>query len=543
LIPNSIGISGSKGGTVKSFLFFSCGCNQEILLMSLKCIFRHLRIRRGGGLLPASVFLAALLGVMAASFAQPTSNEEAPPTLVITPAAEPEPALRYRFWPLPMEQKSVNAMGLLSRAQMMVMEAQATQGTGDQRAAVVENYDRWFGPWQPEYANQIKEYLNSYADALGEMDRAAVLMEVDYPLATDDMTIKKYVSLLLPEVQRNREIARLLALRAKVEMNEARWDDLQRSIRSLYRLADMVGRTNESLINRLVAYAVLGMTDGIVREASSIAGAPNFYWALAMVPESVFDVREVLIAEAFLMSRAMSSLSNLPKTPIGRERAEVLLLEMMNQLGEVVSSSGLIALRDEAATGLLGGVLVVALAEPARRYLREQSAWGAQADELSTAEVVLRATALDLERTTDKFVKWMLLPTSLRGSNLHRTEETLRGITNLKEMISPVSLMAGLLMPAAVAANTAGMRAIQAHYESATLQALRAHAAVHGELPTTLKEIELPAWPDPKAIQQDGLAAYGYRRISPTQAVFDRPSRYPGDRDFLLHIELKKDSR
>lgn len=507
------------------------------------CFYRHLSIRRRGGLVPASVFLAALLSTMASSFAQQASNDVDPPTLVISPAAEPDPALRYRFWPLPLEQKSVNAMGLLSRAQMMVMEAQANQGTGDQRAAVVENYDRWFGPWQSEYANQIKEYLTSYADALGEMDRAAVLMEVDYPLATDDMTIDKYVSPLLPEIQRYREIARLLALRAKVEMHEARWDDLQRSIRSLYRLADMVGRTNESLINKLVAYAVLGMTDGVVREASSIAGAPNFYWALAMVPESVFDVREVLIAEAFLMSRAMSTLSNLPKTPIGRERSEALLSEMMNQLSQAVSSSGLVSSNDEVATGLLCGVLVVALAEPARRYLREQSAWGAQADELSTAEVVLRATALDLERTTDKFAKWTLLPALLRGSNLHRTEETLRGITNLKKMNSPVSLLAGLLLPAAEAANTAGMRAIQGHYESATLQALRAHAAVHGELPTTLKEVELPAWPDPNAIQQDGLAAYGYRRISPTQAVFDRPSRYPGDRDFLLNIELKKDAQ
>lgn len=57
---------------------------------------------------------------------------------------------------------------------------------------------------------------------------------------------------MLPEAHESRALARYLWLRAKLEMHSGRWDELTRTMQTMFRLAEMVGHAGDLLVCRLL---------------------------------------------------------------------------------------------------------------------------------------------------------------------------------------------------------------------------------------------------------------------------------------------------
>ncbi|XZE55363.1 hypothetical protein SH139x_001372 [Planctomycetaceae bacterium SH139] len=472
-----------------------------------------------------------------AAMAQFAADGE-PATLRISAAAEPIPAIQYTFWPPADRRRQDNAMALYSRAMIAMVQ---TTHRGDRDDAFYEKYNAWLdGPLAAGEVAEVKEFLGAYQVAFDEFYRAIPLMGVDYPLATEKLTIGQWVSLTLEDVQIAREMARLLSLKAKVAAAEGRWADYTHEMTAIYRLADLVGGSSDLLVTKLVSLAILGIADGLVRDASTVEGAPNFYWALAAVPESIFDVRAALENESLLVRRAIPFDIDFPDTPIGRERSARLWQQIADEVGETIETVSPGSFTSSASVDLLSGIGVLALAEPSRRYLRENTAWGERVSELSNIEAVLRATIHDLNYQTGEYVKWALLPNSIRQRYLSRSEQFLDAQEDsVERMMTPVSILTGLLLPAIQAANTASLRSRRTHFETATIQAIRDHAARTGELPEALNAMELPPWPDPVLGDLDD-AGYSYTRETAKTARFNRNVRWPGDQSATLIIQLVK---
>ena len=386
---------------------------------------------------------------------------------------------------------------------------------------------------------EVRSFVARYGEtALQELARAENRMGSNYDLGLHELSLHEAVSILLPEIQETRSLARLLQLRIRLAMAEGRWDDAIDDLRLGMRLSEFAGHSTNLIISRLVGFAIAGVMLGTVEEAIRQPDCPNLYWALATVPaDQLFETGDAIEFELDLLGRFGGSGLVLPNSPIGAESARQQIFELMGSLmGSVDSASAsMIGEFNENLLRLGIGSLTVMLGERARDLLAETTPWGEQAYELSIAEAVLRASLLEISRVQDTQVKWMLLPQPQSSEHLHKVDSAFQGAMSMHDPIT--TLVVGLLSPASISARAAGERSERQLHLLITLEALRMHAASHGELPESLEKLDpVPAWNDPVTTQP-----FGYQRTSVTTATLDRPPRWPSDRDTEIQIELAKE--
>ncbi len=461
--------------------------------------------------------------------------EPVPKVIKLHPAGEPDPALRYRFWPAIDQRRQISPHPFLSRANLLATQALAQ----DRSNEFPEFYDKVGNFPLDQVANEeTRQFLQRYGttalDQLSEIDR---LMDTTYDLQLENRSLTEMFDLLLPEVQESRQLARLLQVRIRVAIAEKRWDDAVDDLRVGFRLAEIVGDSAPLLINKLTGFAIAGMMLGVVEEAIQQPECPNLYWALAAIPsQRVFDLSDALEFEIGNIARILR-VQNLNRpgsfsTEMARDQLVSVVQQIIKYAGSMGGNRGSDRGddNDDAIARLLAGMYIVAMAEPSGELLIESKDWSAHAADLSAAQVVLLATQLRLLRTRDDWTKWNLLPTDL---NIN-TEEKF----NLKHQdlraADVVTVLTGLLMPALNTARTASRRGIQQQHLWMTLEALRMHAAQSGELPISLDTLQpVPALPD--AIAQK---PFDYERTSPTTATLTHAPRWSGDAENVISIEL-----
>ena len=451
-------------------------------------------------------------------------------TLVISPAAEPQSALRYQFWPPLHVQKQTNAMPFFSRAVLM---STTTRLRNRDVELTPERYDRWFeSDWKPEHGEEIDEFLSHYSDSLAELERATDCMLIDYPIVDASQSLEEIYALLLPEVQESRTLARLLRLRAKLEMHSGRWEDFTRTMQTMFRLSEMSGRAGNLLISRLVGMMIAGITLEAIEEASSIENCPNFYWALAALPEGLLDTRGAIDQEVQVIPNLAPGLAKNPDAPIGEVAARAKLREIIRSYSELRSMSFRKSDSETPSMSLLkAGLIVIATAEQSREYLRRETRWGDRVDELSDSECVLRAFAIEVDRNASNILKWTWLPESIRLQNSSRSEDEMRRIS--EKEFNPAAIVMNLILPATDAACRAEYRFKQSIARNATIQAIRDFAAQHDRLPESFDELTLPAWPDTFSNEP-----FGYELLTPRTVNLTRAERHHGDNATNLLLEL-----
>jgi hypothetical protein len=117
---------------------------------------------------------------------------------------------------------------------------------------------------------------------------------------------------MLPELQQMRELARLLQIDIRLALAEERHDDALRGIQAGIRLGEVAGSATPVIIGRLVGIAIHGVMLEQVRTAIATPNAPNYYWALATLPESLWDMRGAIEFELNAMPRLLTSVRTLP---------------------------------------------------------------------------------------------------------------------------------------------------------------------------------------------------------------------------------------
>ncbi|WP_186774695.1 hypothetical protein [Allorhodopirellula solitaria] len=469
----------------------------------------------------------------AAANGDKTSDMSEVISLRLSPADEPADALRYQFWPPLDQQQPTNAMPFFSRAVLM---ATTTRIGNSEHQLTHDRHRRWFeSPWQPEYEGELREFLKPYRNSLAELDRATDRMQIDYPIVDSTMALDKMYETLLPEVQETRSLARLLRLRAKLEMHAERWDDFTRTVQTLFRLSEMAGHAGEYLVSRLVGLAIANMTLQTIEEASSLKGCPNFYWALASVPSEFLSVRDALDQEILSVNKLARGLQTNPDTPIGAVAARAQLREIIQTVGKLkVLADGRSDDESPSLVQLQAGLVVVSLADESRHFLQTETRWRDCAQQLSDSECVLRAFAIEIDRTTANVLKWAWLPDSIRLQYAHSSSDSLRRLgKSTSGEINPASCVISLVLPATSAACHTEYRWKQALATQATLQAIRDYAAEHQRLPESLNKLDLPAWPD--AITGHPFL---YHQSAPHTATLTRRERYSGDDIATFSLEL-----
>jgi len=470
------------------------------------------------------------LAVVAATAGESRADAaEAKPTQRLSAAAEPDPAMRYRFWPAPHERKQSNAAPFFLRAVLILTENQQGQNVFNPT-----QYDQWLdGPWAAEDADEIASFLDNYQIVFNELERARTRMEVDYPIDLNELPLIESIELRLPEVQESRTLVRLLYLRSRLEMHSGRWDDYAETVQTMFRLADIVARAGDTLVHQLVSIAIAEQAFRSVEEASGVAGAPNFYWALATLPETLGDLRRSLEYESGLAIKAAGDAMDLPDEPIGADASRAHLHELLDVVRHLFAYDR--GLREENMGLKLGMLAILGGEEAARETLRTTERWQDRVDELSSAEAILRATAVRLRRQTDDIFKWHHLPKAMREPYLrHATGIIADDDEPLAEQWELANVLLSKLMPALHAAEGASRRLRQTQARLVTLQAIRMAAHHDGRLPEKIDELLPPAWPDPSSGKP-----FQYSRTGLITAVLSGEPRYIADENTFL-LELVK---
>lgn len=472
--------------------------------------------------------IADSLGEHAGQAVQPR-GWESPKTLKLTPAAEPTPAFKVRFWLPPIERRPGDVKTHVDRVIMMYLQH-------PQRKELDEEYmqislslpdERISQPYLNEAMQpRVRAYLSKQAEVLKQLHYALSLDTVRSDYALRDMRGSDFLSYNLADIQNLRNMARLIQLECQLAVADERYEKALALLRDGYRIAELALRSGDgTIVSQLVSIAIVGLMNSEVEALAQQVGSPNLYWALASLPsEQLFSLRNAFDGEAVGTVNMLF--------PWGIQQAASSEAEAEKRLGELI---------EQVKRSVDGGSEDFDPAEYSQRQLMAALAAMVFADrahqqlnqpQLGNCQAVLEWAQSDFVRLRDDIFKWMLLPVQERVVYEERVDESI-GSLGVGVPDSPAKALAGLIIPAVQAADAAVQRSQRHHALLVTLEALRAYAAEHnGELPESLVDLRpLPAWSDPTTGEP-----FIYRRTNLQHAVLITEKSLGVPNEF--HIEM-----
>ncbi len=410
--------------------------------------------------------------------AQKPEDETPTVRLKLRPAAEPRPALKYQLLPLPLDQQPGNAAVFYNKALLIYQ----------QNAELVKQGDK-VSQWNDMPLNKLP--LDDIAKTLAPW--SAVFKEVGLAVKREDCDWQTPIheqtpySILLPEIQTLRAVARALRLRARWQVARHEYVDAIDTMKTVYAMSRHCA-SGVTMIQGLVGISFIGMMVQVHEDMVQQPGAPNLYWALTWLPRPLIDMRhanEFEMATVYLWKPELRRLDE-PRTA---EAWRQLYDELARGLSEIDPGVD----NDERRLILLG--LAIKGYPRAKRDLIDRGRLPEQVEAMPVAQVLLLHTMQTYEDLRDNQFKWTALPF---WQAQQRLEEAVRqlGSSAQREIIPR---LAQLLLPAVQSVSHAQARNERTIAMLRTIEALRLYAAAHdGRLPEQLDDIsEAPVPSDP----------------------------------------------
>ena len=419
----------------------------------------------------AFCLLAILLQVAPAAAAG--AEDDSPETIELTlsPAAEPTEALRYRLLPPVLDQRPGNAALFYNRIGLVP----DPEGWEEAEEKIADWLDV---PLAELPLEEVEDILQTQRDTFEYLHLATLRTDCDWqlPLGETDP-----ISLLLPEVQKARSFARLIALKARLQIAQGKFDDAIRTLQQGHALGRHIG-TGRTLVSGLVGIAICGVMAKQVEELIQQPGAPNLYWALAALPDPLVDIRPAVEMETNLMMLMFPQLEEVEKMPRSVEHWRVFLDELIAHLTEW---SG------ERVPAWQGRMLATGMAirgyPMARRYLIETGRSAEEVEAMPVAQVVTIYSLLIYREARDRTFKWFHAPYWQAREGLLAADERMRNEVRQKEVVP----IASMLLPAVGSVRFSVARGDRTVAVLRVIEALRTYAAAHdGKLPEELSDIQ-----------------------------------------------------
>jgi ADP-ribose pyrophosphatase YjhB (NUDIX family) len=426
--------------------------------------------------------LAVLLAAVPPLAAQ-TRQPGDPVPLTLTPARLPEPSLQYRLLPGPQELTSGNAASLTYRTEALLVENPSLL-----REIRSVKWIEWMAlPHKDLPREEVHDRLRTVALLLRELDRAAHCRDCDWQLAGRP----EGIALLLPEIQGLRELANVLAVRVRYEAAEGQFPEALQALQTGYALARHLSQA-PSLIHVLVGGAIASIMDRQLEEMLEQPGAPNLYWALAVLPHPFLDPELAIQEDEPMIERSLPFAKRLeegPMTAAEVEGAERQLRQLNGRFGTGPTHIG-----QEIVQAWHYGA---AYAEAKRALVKE----GMPGDQV-TAMPVFQAAALytlrEYRRAWEEYTKWFAVPGGWHEPGYQQSRKRYQeAALRLDRLFFPENLGGGIprlekigLVLDRIERRFAALRCVEA---------IQLYAATHdGKLPAALADItDVPVPPDP----------------------------------------------
>ncbi len=463
--------------------------------------FRQHSPRCRAAVVPVLTFLA-LLVLGANSSAALAADDVEPIELMVSPAAEPVPALRYHLLVPPEDRLPGNAVPIYLRL--------TYEQSDDWRKLLREEPSRLLDfPARQMPLPDAERMLGSFDTALEQISAAALRSGADWEYVMEG---QDPIMVLLPDAQSMRNYARLLAVKARYDIRKGNLPSALTTLRDGIALAEHVAAA-PFLVNQLIGIAtaqvMLTEADGFV-EAN---GAPNLYWALAELPRPLISLKRGMATESQLLRLKFPELD----VPSATHDWPVLAKAMRRWAAEAAQSEGGV----EAMLALAQRQTIPAdeLAR-ARRELQETLHLSkADVAAMSDAEVEVRYTVALFGEISDAMRKWVYVPYAASFPLAKQRGEELLIETQRRELYPLVSLLLPVStnLPAVAARTDRLVARLQA------IEAIRMHAAQTGKLPEKLERCDDRAR---AARPGDGHSVHVPARRRGRRAGRERPGRH-----------------
>lgn len=449
----------------------------------------------------------------------------------ITPKGESSPALKYRLYPTLSENVSGNAAAHYLRAMLMM-----PRSTPEQLGQESDWYDSRTSDLPLE---EVKKWLAGRQIVLEEIVAATRCDTCDWGLRFQDLRGRDVIYNRLPEFQEMRQLARVLKLKAQVEVAEHRVDDAINTLRMLYRMSTNVAKS-PSIIVSLIGTAIASVANEMTAEVIVMDHSPNLYWALRTLPDPLLDriaVAQLDVGLAMQLFPFLTDADTAQRTP---EQWQRLLADAIHELRSMTHNSPS-GKADDAVNQISATVLIMRSYPIAKRELIAQGMNAATVERMPVGQVVSIYVRNCYQHVAQEFEKWASLPYAEGEPHLRRLVPQLQEAGYLRPSPTAIASRDPLLMNQALLpsfmAGEAFNRPRRIIALLATVEAIRMHAAANqNALPAKLSDITAVPVPLDPATAKPFLY-----RVVDGQADLLAPPTLPGvehsGRRILLRIQ------
>ncbi|HEV2970970.1 MAG TPA: hypothetical protein VGY55_13440 [Pirellulales bacterium] len=419
--------------------------------------------------------------------APPAAKPDEPKVVkvVLHPAKPPAAALQFPLLPRFVDQYPGNAATLYAKAAVLLVDKKDPNELWDK-------IDRWLElPPAEMPREEVEKAVVSHQAILKIVTMAAHRDRCDWepPIREDD----DIFGILLPEVGPQRNVARLLALKARMQISEGHLAQATETLQTGYVLARHTADC-PFLISGLVGVAISNIMDKQVLTLIQSPNCPNLYWSITALPSPLVDLRPAFEFEKDDAVLAFPELRGVERAQHSPEEWAALLVSFGRRV-ELISGAveGDPAKRAAISAAMAGAAIL--RFDPAKADLVASGRDRKAVDAMPAAQVILLHTVLLYDVARDEMFKWFNVPYWQAQDGMAQSDANLKNDIRQRELVP----LASLILPAIANVRKASVRSERRIALLRVIEALRFYAADHdGMLPAALDEIkEVPLPVDP----------------------------------------------
>jgi hypothetical protein len=462
---------------------------------------------------------------------QSGSPNEAPENLpktvqfILHPAAPPAAATEFRLSPRFLERTPGNAAILYTKVTTLNAES-----NDKAKIEIAQKIVGWLSMPPSELPkDEVRKVLEMYRSPLELVAIAARRDHCDWDPPVREQT--NVYEILLPEIQHQREVARILGLAARLQIAEGH---PQEAVKTLTTGFAMARHTADCpfLVSGLVGLSISGIMLDQVEALVQLPNCPNLYWSLTALPDPLIDFRPAFELEretVFLMFPELRDVAHAQHTTAEWQSLLASFLRKWSKVGrELQGMSGV----SDVGNAITEAAMAVLGYPKAKAGLIASGRDAKEVDSMSPAQAVLIYTAFTYERAFDEQYKWEVIPYWQAHETMENNGKNLVEKLKAEEVIP----LAQLVIPAIFSVRNSVVRSQRRFAALRTVEALRYYAEAHSRsFPAALADIkEVPLPMDPMT-----GTLFEYQRLGNGKAVLEgkAPSGLPPQM-FGLRYEL-----
>jgi hypothetical protein len=465
---------------------------------------------------------AVLLLLTATPFALADGKPGDPIHIAVSPAAAPKPSLKYRLVPDRRDLTPGNAATLYYRAMASFVE------NSELLKEIRQQYwSDWLEtPVKDLPMDQVKDKLGLARHLLHEVALAARCKDCDWQI--EDRP--EGFGLLLPEVQGFRNVAVVLAVKARYLIAQGKWDEACQTLQTGYAVGRHMGQ-GPTLIHVLVGGAMTRFMNDQVDAMIQQPGAPNLYWALTEVPRPFLDPELAVEQESRMIDRMIPWVKKLDGPPLSEAEAQAAMDEMRKSAETFGNDFALVKPGELDKIGQ-AFFMVQGYGEAKRGLMARDQYTAEQVEAMPQFQAVALYAYLEYRDSLDEMLKWIHAPNGLRHPGFQKAaEKHSQALARLDRQLFRGGLGAVLRLADGIGASYRKVYAVVDRTDrrfSALMcvEALRLYAAQNGKWPASLADVTDVPLPDDPATGKP----FEYR-VQDNKAVVSAPPLTPGKSD------------